>query len=97
MAVAIVMVQVAEEDAMVIPEAPDVAKVPAKKMVRSAERSPPPASPVPVFTALVDETMVKPNERVRSAERSPPPWIPPEVLIVLVEETIVKPKEKAPV
>ena len=41
-----------------------VEKVAARWIVLSEERSPPPASPVPVFIALEDETAVMPRENV---------------------------------
>ncbi len=63
-AVAIWNVHVADEEVMERPEFPLVAYVAARKRVRSAERSPPPARPVEVLMARVDETMVKPKERV---------------------------------
>ncbi len=90
-------VQIPEEEEIWSPELVEVAKVEARYMVRSEDRSPPPASPVPVLMARVDETIVKPRVRARSAERSPPPWMPPDVLMVLVDETIVKPRENWPV
>jgi hypothetical protein len=62
--VAIVKVQAPDDEEMVMPVSPLVANDPAKYMVRSAERSPPPARPVPVFTALDDETAVRPREIV---------------------------------
>ena len=48
---------------------------------------------MPVFTARVEETIVKPREKVLSAERSPPPNMGAVVLMVLVLETMVNPRE----
>ena len=55
--VAMVKVQVLPvEEAMEIPEAPDVAKVPPKYNVRSADKSPPPSKAPAVLMALELET-----------------------------------------
>jgi len=62
--VAIVKVQVADEEVIRKPEAPEVANVPINLNVRSAERSPPPARPKPEFIALDEETAEMPSENV---------------------------------
>ena len=75
----------------------EVEKVAARYMVRSAERLPPPARPVPVLTALVLDTASMPKVRVRSAERSPPPKRGAVVFTALVDETAEMPRVKRPV
>ena len=95
--VAMVKVQVAEEEAMVRPVVPEVANAPANQIVLSAERSPPPASAAPALTARDDETALMPRVIVLSAERSPPPKSGAVVLMARVLETAVMPKEKVAV
>ncbi len=95
--VAMVKVQFPVEEEMVMPERPEVAKEPAKYMVRSDERSPPPARAVPALIALDDETALMPRDIVRSADKSPPPKRGAVVLMARVDETAVIPKENVAV
>lgn len=60
--VAIVKVQLPDEEEMVRPVFPLVANDPPNHRVRSAERSPPPTRPVPAEIARVLDTIVKPSE-----------------------------------
>ncbi len=102
MDVAMVNVQAPEDEEILRPDNPDVAKEPANHKLRSADRSPPPARAKPEVMLRVLETGVIESVRVLSADRSPPPVMKPEVLMARVEDTgvipsvIVRSADKSP-